>query len=77
MRKPRVAERAIAERHLLRILGRRKWDRRDRFLVGARLRRRRLRNRPPGRAKCQDDQDQARYIAAGSGGDRCHSQAVA
>ena len=77
MRKTRVVEQAIAERHLPRILDLRKWDRRDRFLVGAALRRRRLRNRLPCGAKGQDDQDQARYTAAGSGDDRGQSQAVA
>ena len=77
MRKTRVVKQAIAERHLPRILDRRKWNRRDRLLVGAGLRRRRLSDRRPGGAKGQDDQDQARYTAAGSGGDRGQSQAVA
>jgi len=76
MRKTRVVEQAIAERHLLRILDRWKWDGRDRFLVGAGLRRRRLGSRQPCGEKRQDDQDQARYTAAGSGGDHRQSQAM-
>jgi hypothetical protein len=39
MRKTRVVEQAIVERHLPRNLDRWKWDGRDRFLVGAGLRR--------------------------------------
>jgi hypothetical protein len=77
MRKTRVVEQAIAERHLPRILDRWKWDGRDRFLVGAGLRRRRLGSRPPCGAKGQNDQDQARYATSGSGDDRRQSQAVA
>jgi hypothetical protein len=77
MRKTRVVEQAIAERHLPRILDRWKWDRRDRLLVGAGLRRRCLRDRAPCDAKCQDDQDQARYATSGSGDVRRQSQAVA
>src|SRR5271156_3683413 len=76
MRKMRVVEKAIAERYLSRILDRRKWDRRDRLLVGAGLRRRRLRDRRPRDAKGQDDQEQARYTPASSGGARRQSQAV-
>jgi hypothetical protein len=76
-RKTWVVEQTIAERHLPRILDRRKWDRRDWLLVGAGLRGRRLRNRPPCGAKCQNDQDQARYATLGVGGDRRQSQAVA
>ena len=77
MRKTRVVEQVIAEGHLPRILDLRKWDRRDRFLVGAGLRRRSLRSRLPYGAKGQDGQDQERYTAAGSGGDRRQSQTVA
>ena len=77
MRKTRVVEQAIAERYLSRILDRRKWNRRDRLLVGAGLRRRGLCDRRPRNAKGQDDQEQARYTAAGSGGDRRQAQAVA
>ena len=77
MRKTRVVEQAIAERYLSRILDRRKWNRRDRLLVGAGLRRRRLSDRRPRNAKGQDDQEQARYTATGCGGDRRQAQAVA
>ena len=77
MRKTRVVEQAIAERYLPLILDRRGWDRRDRLLVSARLRRRPLCDRPPCGAKGQNDQDQTRYSAAGSGDDRCQSQAAA
>jgi hypothetical protein len=69
-------EQALAERHLPRILDRRKWERRDRLLIGAGLRGRRLRDRAPCDAKCQDDQDQARYATSGSGDVRRQSQAV-
>ena len=77
MRETRVVEQPIAERYLSRILDRRKRDRRGRLLVGAGLRHRRLPQRRPRGAEGQDDQDQARYTAAGSGGDRRQSQAVA
>src|ERR1700720_4411572 len=76
-RKPWVVEQAIAERHLPWILGWRRWNGRDWLLVGAGLRRRCLRDRAPCDAKGQDDQDQARYTATGSGGNRRQSQAVA
>ena len=76
MRKPRIVEQAIAERDLPLILDWRSRDRRDRLLVGAGLRRRRLRNRHPCGAKSQNDQDQARYAAAGSWGDRRQSRAA-
>src|ERR1700722_14817697 len=72
-----IVEQAIAERHLPRILDRRRWNRRDWLLVGARLRGRRLRNRPPCGAKCQNDQDQAGYATLGVRRDRRQSQAVA
>ena len=77
MRKARVVEQAIAERCLPRILDQRTRDRRDRLLVGAWLRRRRLRNRGAGGAKAHDDEDHARYIAARSGRDARQSQAMA
>jgi hypothetical protein len=77
MRKTWVVEKAIAERYLSRILDRRKWDRRDRLFVGAGLRRRRLPDRRPRDAKGQDDQEQARYSPASSGGACRQSQAVA
>ena len=73
MRETRVVEQAIAERHLPRILDRKKRDRRDRLLVGAGLRRRRLCDRRPRDAKGQDDQEQARYATLGVGGDRRQS----
>ena len=76
MRKTRVVEQAIAQRHLPRILNLREWDRHNRFLVGAGLGRRRLRDRVRRDAKCQDDQDQARYTAGGSRGDRRQSEAA-
>jgi hypothetical protein len=77
VRETRVVEKAIAERYLSRVLDRRKWDRRDRLLVGAGLRRRRLCDRRRHDTKGQDNQDQARYTAAGAGGGRRQSQAVA
>jgi hypothetical protein len=76
MRKTRVVEQAIAERGLPRILDRWKRDGRDRFLVGAGLRRRRLGSRPSCGAKGQNDQDQARYATSGAGDDRRQSQAM-
>jgi hypothetical protein len=77
MRETRVVEQPIAERYLSRILDRRKRDRRDRLLVGAGLRRRRLPQRRPRGAEGQDDQDRARYTPASSGGARRQLQAVA
>lgn len=77
IRKLRVVEQAISERHLPRILGRQKSRRHDRLLIGAGLTRWRLRDRPACAAKGQDNQDQARYTTAGSGGDHRWLQAVA
>lgn len=77
IRKTRVVEQAIAERYLPRILDLGRRDRRDRLWGGARLRRRRLRNRRPCGAKGQNDQDQTRYATSGCGDDHRQSQAVA
>lgn len=76
MRKTHVMEQAISERHLPWTLERRKWDRRDRLLVGVGLRRRGLRNGPPRSGKREDDQDQMNYAATGSGGYHRQSEAM-
>jgi hypothetical protein len=75
--KTRVVEQGVTERQLPRIIGRQESGRHDRLLIDARLTRRRLRNRPACAAKRQEDQDPARYITAGSGGDRRQFEAVA
>ena len=76
VRKPRVVEQQVAERHLPRILGRQRLGRRHRLLVDA-GRGRRFRDRAPYEAKGQHDQDQAPYTTADSGDDRRQSQATA
>jgi hypothetical protein len=70
-------EQATAERCLALILDRWGWGRRDRLLVSAGLRPWCLCNRPPSGAKGQNDQEQARYTAVGSPGDRRRPKAAA
>jgi hypothetical protein len=57
MRKARIVEQALPERHLLRVLYGRRRNRGDRFLAEPELRRRRLCDRRPQGAETDDREE--------------------